>query len=123
MLDATRCLSYWTQAPEPIPEPYRAPLGAQVYGCDICQDVCPWNRGVEKRRGDEASTDDGHVDLRAWLEADGRALVSEYDRLFVPRNDPRWLRRMAVVAGGTGARLRGEVRRRIGNAAVSPRNE
>jgi epoxyqueuosine reductase len=49
-LDATRCLSYWTQAPAPIPEGYRAELGAQVYGCDICQDVCPWNRGVEKRR-------------------------------------------------------------------------
>ncbi len=49
-LDATRCLSYWTQAPAAIPEAYRAELGAQVYGCDICQDVCPWNRGVEKRR-------------------------------------------------------------------------
>ena len=49
-LDATRCLSYWTQSPDPIPEPYRAELGTQVYGCDICQDVCPWNRGVEKRR-------------------------------------------------------------------------
>ena len=48
-LDATRCLSYWTQAPAPIP---RVPRGARraVYGCDICQDVCPWNRGVEKRR-------------------------------------------------------------------------
>ena len=34
----------------PMPEPYRAELGALVYGCDICQDVCPWNRGVEKRR-------------------------------------------------------------------------
>ena len=50
-LDATKCLSYWTQAPAPVPEPYRAALGAQVYGCDICQDVCPWNRGVEKRAG------------------------------------------------------------------------
>jgi epoxyqueuosine reductase len=40
-LDSTKCLSYWTQAPEPIPERYRSALGAQVYGCDICQDVCP----------------------------------------------------------------------------------
>ena len=53
VLDATKCLSYWTQAPAPIPEPYRAALGAQVYGCDICQDVCPWNRGVEQRRADD----------------------------------------------------------------------
>src|SRR4051794_1104229 len=52
-LDATRCLSYWTQSPGSIPVDYRAPLGAQVYGCDICQDVCPWNRGVQKRRADE----------------------------------------------------------------------
>ena len=49
-LDATKCLSYWTQAPAAIPEEYRAELGAMVYGCDVCQDVCPWNRGVEKRR-------------------------------------------------------------------------
>ena len=54
-LDATRCLSYWTQAPAPIPESYRADLGAQVYGCDICQDVCPWNRGIEKRRDGAAA--------------------------------------------------------------------
>jgi epoxyqueuosine reductase len=102
-LDATRCLSYWTQAPAPIPEPYRAELGAQVYGCDICQDVCPWNRGVEKRRADRPATAAGHVDLRRWLEQDGRALVEEYDRLYVPRNEPRWLRRNALVAlGNTG---------------------
>ena len=52
-LDSTRCLSYWSQAPGEIPEEYRAEMGAQVYGCDICQDVCPWNRGIEKRRADE----------------------------------------------------------------------
>jgi epoxyqueuosine reductase len=102
-LDATRCLSYWTQAPEPIPVDYRAALGAQVYGCDICQDVCPWNRGVAKRRSGEEPTVDGHVDLVGWLRADGRELVAEYDRLYVPRNDPRHLRRNALVAlGNTG---------------------
>jgi epoxyqueuosine reductase len=98
-LDATRCLSYWTQAPAAIPEDYRTELGPQVYGCDICQDVCPWNRGVEKRRAGEPAGD-GHVDLVAWLEADGRAVVDAYDRLYVPRNDPRWLRRNAAVALG-----------------------
>ena len=99
-LDATKCLSYWLQAPAAIPEEYRAAVGAQVYGCDICQDVCPWNRGVRKRR-DGAPSDAGHVDLVAWLERDGQALIDAYQRLYVPRNNPRWLRRNALVALGT----------------------
>ena len=98
-LDATKCLSYWLQAPASIPEEYRAAVGAQVYGCDICQDVCPWNRGVRKRRDAPASAA-GHVDLVDWLEADGQALVDEFERLYVPQNDPRWLRRNALVALG-----------------------
>jgi epoxyqueuosine reductase len=99
-LDASRCLSYWTQAPATAPDGYREALGAQVYGCDICQDVCPWNRGVEKRRADGEPVTDGHVDLVAWLEQDGRELLADYDRLYVPRNDERWLRRNALVALG-----------------------
>ena len=100
VLDANRCLSYWTQAGSAIPEPYRGELGAQVYGCDICQDVCPWNRGVEKRRAGEPlpAAAEPHVSLREWLETDGATLVERYDRLFVPRNDPRYLRRNALVA-------------------------
>jgi epoxyqueuosine reductase len=100
VLDSTRCLSYWTQAPEPIPEPYRAPLGAQVYGCDICQDVCPWNRGVEGRGAGLPPDRAAHVDLIAWLEADGEALVAGLDRLYVPRNESRWLKRNALIALG-----------------------
>jgi epoxyqueuosine reductase len=103
VLDSTRCLSYWTQSPQPIPEEYRAELGPQVYGCDICQDVCPWNRGVEKRRADEP-TGDGHVRLAEWLQEDGEELRARYERLYVPRNDPSYLRRNALVAlGNTGA--------------------
>ena len=99
-LDATRCLSYWTQSPEPIPPDYRSALGAQVYGCDICQDVCPWNRGVQKRRGGEPEHTE-HIDLLEWLEADADT-VAQFDRLYVPRNDPRYLRRNAAVALGNG---------------------
>jgi epoxyqueuosine reductase len=101
-LDSTKCLSYWSQAPAPIPAEYRAELGDTVYGCDICQDVCPWNRGVERRRAGQAPPPGAEptVDLVAWLEADGEELVRRYDRLYVPRNDPRWLRRNAVIALG-----------------------
>ncbi len=102
VLDATKCLSYWTQAPAPIPEPYRADLGQTVYGCDICQDVCPWNRGVEKRRGGSplSAEPTSPVSLKDWLERDGDELVAEFDRLYVPRNDPRWLQRNALIAAG-----------------------
>ena len=102
VLDATKCLSYWTQAPAAIPEDYRTEVGQAVYGCDICQDVCPWNRGIEKRSRDVELHDDSTptVSLREWLERDGDELVSEFDRLYVPRNEPRWLQRNALIAAG-----------------------
>jgi epoxyqueuosine reductase len=109
-LDATKCLSYWTQAPGSIPDEYREHIGANVYGCDICQDVCPWNRGVEKRRAAE-SAGEAHVSLVDWLRAGDRELRERYGRLYVPRNDGRLLKRNALIAAGNvgGPAERGEV--------------
>jgi len=101
-LDSTRCLSYWTQAAAPPPGEYRAELGAQVYGCDICQDVCPWNRGIEKRCANEPLPEDAtpHVSLVDWLRSDPDELRRRFARLYVPRNDGRRLRLNALVAAG-----------------------
>jgi epoxyqueuosine reductase len=110
-LDATRCLSYWTQAPEPVPAELREELGAMVYGCDVCQDVCPWNRPIERRRATDAPPAGSQpvVSLLDWLECDGGELVQDLDRLYVPRKDPRWLRRNALIAAGN-----------VGTEAVRP---
>ena len=45
VLDATRCLAYFNIELEgPIPTEHRAAMGDWLFGCDLCQDVCPWNR-------------------------------------------------------------------------------
>jgi epoxyqueuosine reductase len=103
VLDATLCLSTLTQQPDPISEPAMQALGDRVYGCDICQDVCPWNRGVERRRSGWPLPVDAKPTVRfeRWLDPGGsEELTRAVERLFVPRNDARWLRRNALVALG-----------------------
>ena len=51
-MDASRCIAYLTIEKKGAIDPsLRAPMGRQVFGCDICQDVCPWNRKSLRKPG------------------------------------------------------------------------
>ena len=107
VLDARRCISYLTIENEgPIPRELRAAIGRRVFGCDVCQEVCPFNASPAPR--ERAPELDPHepltvVDLVALLElgaAGYRKLVRRTALRRVPRD--ALARNAAVALGNTG---------------------
>ena len=108
VLDSTRCLSYLTiELKGAIPAPHRAAIGEHAYGCDICQEVCPWNQysavGVSNDPAWQARAGlDGPALLDLWRRSDDelRALLKGSA---MKRAGVRRLRRnLAVAIGNAG---------------------
>jgi len=105
-LDATRCISYLTiEVKGAIPEDQRSDLGRHVFGCDICQDVCPWNR--KRRRSGGAAfaprPDLEAPDLALLAALDVDAFRERFRRNPVKRAKRRGLlRNVAIALGNSG---------------------
>ncbi len=100
VLDARRCLAWLLQAPGVFPFEHRVALGDRIYGCDDCQDVCPPNRVALRAASGPAPgpADGAGVDLLDMLAATDTELMALYGRWYIPRRDPRYLRRNALIA-------------------------
>ena len=102
VLDARRCLAWLLEASGDFPEEHRAALGGRIYGCDVCQEVCPVNRRVDRTDPPPPARDEeeGWVDLVELLRSDDSVLLNRFGRWYIPGRDVRHIRRNALVALG-----------------------
>lgn len=109
-LDATQCISYLTiELRESIPERLRAAIGGLLYGCDICQDVCPFNikfaeeLKVPEFAARESLVADSRSVARDILEMDQARYAATFRGSAMKRAKLRGLKRnAAVVLGNIG---------------------
>ena len=106
VLDATRCISYLTiEVKGAIPEDRREGVGRHVFGCDICQDVCPWNRRRRHRGPGAFEPRPGLLapDLAELASLDDAMFRQRFRKSAVKRAKRRGLlRNVAVALGNAG---------------------
>jgi epoxyqueuosine reductase len=113
VLDATRCISYLTiELKGDVPEERREGLGRHVFGCDICQDVCPWNRRRRHAGGPSFAPRPGLAapDLEDLASLGEDAFRERFRRSPVKRAKRRGLLRNVAIALGNA---RDPARRRV----------
>ncbi len=103
-IDATRCISDLTQRRDPIPRALRTAIGDWVWGCDICQEVCPpTQRGRSGGAAFAPYDDETHApDLVALLQLRSAEFKRRYARTALGWRGAALLRRNAAVALGNG---------------------
>lgn len=105
VVDATKCISYLTiEVDGPVPEDQRAQIGNHAYGCDICQDVCPWNLApaVSGDAAWQGPPRDGLSAAELWQRSDFdlHTLIKGSAMTYLPMS--RLRRNLATVIGNSG---------------------
>jgi epoxyqueuosine reductase len=106
VLDAQRCISYLTiEHRGPIDPGLEAGIGTHVFGCDLCQDVCPWNRRSPRTDAGPVQPREGNLapDLASLLALDEHAFAERFRGSPVKRTKLAGLRRNATLALGSSA--------------------
>jgi epoxyqueuosine reductase len=99
LLDAERCLAYWTiEYRGPIPDDVKDRIGPWVFGCDICQEVCPWNNPLPTGA---RARDHSLPTRREWLEMGPGQWRRRWGATALNRAGRRGLQRNAAASAGS----------------------
>lgn len=110
VIDGRRCLAWLVQDVGVFPREHRIALGDRIYGCDDCQEVCPPGRRdvAEAEQGGQVPAAHRDTPPDAWVsvlelldpEVPDATLLERFGRWYIPRREPRHLRRNALVVLG-----------------------
>jgi epoxyqueuosine reductase len=103
VLDATKCISYLTiEHRSAIPVELRGKMGDWILGCDVCQEVCPWNRKAPPSPEDAFAPLEGHnpIDLRAMFSLTDEQFRERFRKTPLWRPKRRGILRNAAIALG-----------------------
>ena len=96
LLDASRCLAYWTiEHRGAIPDAVKEKLGPHVFGCDLCQEICPWNAPLLPAATERPPA------RREWLEMGPGQWRRRYGSTALNRAGRRGIQRNAAASGGS----------------------
>ncbi len=102
-LDARKCISYWTiENRGPIPIEMWKPIGEWLFGCDICQDVCPWNERAQRKgavpwQSFLAEPSLAHPDFLDFFQLSGKQFEKKYQGSAFLRAGRARMARNAIV--------------------------
>ncbi|MDZ4677088.1 MAG: tRNA epoxyqueuosine(34) reductase QueG [Oligoflexia bacterium] len=97
-LDAKKCISYWTiEVNEEPPKELSKNFGTNFFGCDICQDVCPWNQKSRRTQQLSPQKESGLIDLRSLLKTTDSDLKKDVQNTSLNRAKPPHLKRNAFT--------------------------
>ncbi len=121
VIDSNRCLAWLVQSPGDFPTEFRDALGDRIYGCDDCQSSCPPNVRTDRESSPAETDGTVMVEVSELLRASDDELLERFGAWYIPRREPRYLRRNAlVVLGNVGDPSTTEVQELIAKYQNSP---
>ena len=99
-MNAQKCLSYQTQTKSIMPEDYRRKISSVIYGCDICQLVCPYNQGIDYHLHEEMEpiVDQVQPQLKPLLTLSNREFKAQFGHLAGSWRGKKPIQRNAIIA-------------------------